>query len=631
MKNIVLSLCLSSLFVSACSNKPDKLADVLNSSGENRKELAAVISHYSQYPKDSLKLKAAIFLIENMTDKHSIIPDENDPYLQVIKKRRISEPAPWDPQRSNCAKIFDSISMNSYGTGVRQEDDSKYMTSTHLIENIELAFQAWENIKPHLDYSFDVFCEYVLPYRIDDEALTDWRRRAYHDFVHLVDSLADPFKVFAHIKNKTGMRYNAGMSSYPYPLTFEDIRRFRWGDCVQIANYITLALRSVGIPASNDMVPAWANRSSSHAWNSVMDSEGKFSDLQNTLGYRVSKIYRKRFSINENYLSTYEDVTHEYDMPLTDVVLKSKRGFDNAYLCTFNNQNWVPIAGTKKENRKYTFKNMGRGIVNKNKHSHFIGGGKGVAYLPVVGKSEKELYSLFDPIILYEDGRIRTLKPNMNKMDTITISRKYPKAWQLNQMENNMVGGRFEISKDSLFAENQLIYKSTERSPHPTTRVQLENPVKIKYIRYLFSEKIHGRMILAELAFYNNDSLLEVEPIYSNPNMNDANLRKIVDRNTETSVYGIKAGYVGFKFPEMSEITHLEYTRYVGGNDVNVGQDYELFYWDKKWVSLGFQTATRNSFTYNNVPSEALLLLKNHTKGVEERIFTYENGKQVWW
>ena len=34
---------------------------------------------------------------------------------------------------------------------------------------------------------------------------------------------------------------------------------------------------------------------------------------------------------------------------------------------------------------------------------------------------------------------------------------------------------------------------------------------------------------------------------------------------------------------------------------------------------------------FDNVPDNALLLLHNTTKGKEERIFTYENKKQVWW
>ncbi len=34
---------------------------------------------------------------------------------------------------------------------------------------------------------------------------------------------------------------------------------------------------------------------------------------------------------------------------------------------------------------------------------------------------------------------------------------------------------------------------------------------------------------------------------------------------------------------------------------------------------------------YDNIPSHALLLLRDHTRGKEERIFTLENGEQVWW
>jgi hypothetical protein len=60
--------------------------------------------------------------------------------------------------------------------------------------------------------------------------------------------------------------------------------------------------------------------------------------------------------------------------------------------------------------------------------------------------------------------------------------------------------------------------------------------------------------------------------------------------------------------------------------------NYELLYFDKnKWVSLGMKTATVCSISYDDVPRNALLWLRNLTEGKEERIFTYEEGKQVWW
>lgn len=49
--------------------------------------------------------------------------------------------------------------------------------------------------------------------------------------------------------------------------------------------------------------------------------------------------------------------------------------------------------------------------------------------------------------------------------------------------------------------------------------------------------------------------------------------------------------------------------------------------------SLGRQVGSRQLqyLEYDNVPDNALLLLRNLTKGKEERIFTCEDGKQVWW
>ena len=51
-------------------------------------------------------------------------------------------------------------------------------------------------------------------------------------------------------------------------------------------------------------------------------------------------------------------------------------------------------------------------------------------------------------------------------------------------------------------------------------------------------------------------------------------------------------------------------------------------------VSRKWQAETGNFeavLKYDNVPAQALFRLHNRTKGSEERIFTYEGGKQIWW
>lgn len=66
------------------------------------------------------------------------------------------------------------------------------------------------------------------------------------------------------------------------------------------------------------------------------------------------------------------------------------------------------------------------------------------------------------------------------------------------------------------------------------------------------------------------------------------------------------------------------------GNFIDIGDHYELFYYDNGWISLGKKTASDIFLKYNNAPKNALFLLKNYSKGKEERIFIYKNNKQIW-
>ncbi|MEP7258976.1 MAG: transglutaminase domain-containing protein [Flavitalea sp.] len=67
-------------------------------------------------------------------------------------------------------------------------------------------------------------------------------------------------------------------------------------------------------------------------------------------------------------------------------------------------------------------------------------------------------------------------------------------------------------------------------------------------------------------------------------------------------------------------------------NKIEKGNNYELFYWDNnKWISLGRQQAMEEFLIYRNIPEGALCWLRDLDKGLQERIFTIENNKIVWW
>jgi hypothetical protein len=85
-------------------------------------------------------------------------------------------------------------------------------------------------------------------------------------------------------------------------------------------------------------------------------------------------------------------------------------------------------------------------------------------------------------------------------------------------------------------------------------------------------------------------------------------------------------------FGAPQHITRIIYMPRSDGNIITYGDKYELKYWGNDgWISLGRKTAAGVTLTFDHCPAGALFLLHDCTRGVEDRIFTYENGRQVWW
>ena len=100
--------------------------------------------------------------------------------------------------------------------------------------------------------------------------------------------------------------------------------------------------------------------------------------------------------------------------------------------------------------------------------------------------------------------------------------------------------------------------------------------------------------------------------------------------------YDHRLGDGGWGAVEFDEPQQISEGRFLPRNDDNFirkGEQYELYYWDGgRFASIARMKGNREGVLYvDSVPTHALLLLRNHTKGQEERIFTYENGEQVWW
>lgn len=90
-------------------------------------------------------------------------------------------------------------------------------------------------------------------------------------------------------------------------------------------------------------------------------------------------------------------------------------------------------------------------------------------------------------------------------------------------------------------------------------------------------------------------------------------------------------GWTGLALEKPMRVALIEYTPRNRDNYIRPGDTFELFYCDDEWKSLGMvKDEKADSLLFRNVPRGALLLLRNHTRGVQERIFTFEKGEQQW-
>lgn len=63
---------------------------------------------------------------------------------------------------------------------------------------------------------------------------------------------------------------------------------------------------------------------------------------------------------------------------------------------------------------------------------------------------------------------------------------------------------------------------------------------------------------------------------------------------------------------------------------IKIGGNYEVFYWDDEWRSLGKHIAEGKKLLIYGVPEKTLLWIKSEDKSAKERIFIYENFEQHW-
>lgn len=179
MTNFFSFLFLTILF--SCSPWSSETRQALNKAGENRGELEKVLTYYAEVNPDTQKLKAAEYLISNMTYQYSRFGSGVDSLNEVYE-------LVYGINLQDRNSVFLSDSMKQKRRGQIEADyDVKRLSSGYLIQQIEAAFDTYHRYEWTKKYPFEIFCEYVLPFKIGHSDTTSWRDFSYKKYGHLLN------------------------------------------------------------------------------------------------------------------------------------------------------------------------------------------------------------------------------------------------------------------------------------------------------------------------------------------------------------------------------------------------------------------------------------------------------------
>jgi hypothetical protein len=660
-KTLLFGLILTLFAMSGCSKYPKKVVDSLDKMNlNNRHKFEKVLKHYIA-AGDKEKLKAAYFLVADINDKYGNYYPQNAFFFSILAKvdslKQLNKQTESVDSLVNrqwedyCKVQGGKISLESY-------KDVDIITSDFLIENIDLAFKVWKE-KPwakHLNY--DQFCEWILPYRVQTEPIQNWRSFMMDKLSWLGDSLKNPNdpKEVCLLINK----YIAKDFQFSHTLSFIPLLggldgwKFKSGICDHRYLLIVMAMRSIGIPATIDITPQFPRKSGGHSWTVLLDADGNTKSFNGGekdavifypnacpigVDEQVTKVYRQLYSKNEDALalkfpktefpetmrSRYiMDVTNQYGglhkqnitIPLADDY-NEKIGF----LFSFNIATDVnPVAFSEVKKKTVTFNDVGRDGI------YFVGFYK-----------DQGIALGCNPFILPKpEGNIQFINPDLSSFESVRLYRKFSVPYTMKPYIKGMIGARIQGANDPGFSDSVTIYRIANEIDY-FKEIEVNPSQSYRYYRYLSADTSNIR--IADLALFYKDLSDQKKYVTGRTfgfkskkdDYDDAVFKNAFDYNIRTNFNAPKGSWAAIDAGRPVKIVTLKILVRNDQNIVEPADTYELLYFNQGWYSLGKQVAQDHYVDFEKVPKGAILLLKDLTKGREERIFKYENGKQVWW
>ena len=368
-KNIIITLfVIISLISHSClkSKKPgipEDILEILNESGIHKPGLMRVILAF-QKPEDSLKLKSAYYLIENLKSNYTIRRSLVDSLDNVIEIN-INDFS----DLNSIIKFRDSLEKEHGSLKYKADSiwlDFKNISPEFLVNHIHRSYDSWQNNGWSKDYSFNTFKNNILPYRVANEYIEDYQMHFQEKLYYLVSDENNIRSVVEKINSEinNSFVYDNRQVVNPNVQTIHNIENTKSGNLLDLNIYKIKALRSFGMAAALDYTPFYADSVLGYYSTTVILPNNTRLYLtnqdNNTVPYKkkVAKIYRRihssdtnsLFSIKKNNTHTppflgnfnYLDVTNEY-IDVSDITINCSDTSNYIYLAVFNDKKWRPI------------------------------------------------------------------------------------------------------------------------------------------------------------------------------------------------------------------------------------------------------------------------------------------------
>jgi hypothetical protein len=598
-----------------------EVEEALALAGNNRKELVKVLKHYAQFPADSLKFRAAGFLIANMPGKYSIL--YNAPFENIVAAFA---------RMNNVSNRQNLIQTYELGEEIIRED-LKYITSEYLINNIELAFKVWQEQPWGKSIPFDVFREEILPYRVDAEPLENWREKilaAYDNLNQTFKERPDMTTVEACIMTNSQLPRFRIANDMPV-MNYSMIMTTQRGDCYSMTSIAIFTMRALGIPVSRDMIFQWPGSDVGHAWNAVNNNGqytsfmgAEFNPGRSHTGIYKSKgkVYRQTFAIQKQIDSRESDILVQFRNLCIKDVSKQYSGYIDVE---------IPVRLKKDSTQTVYLATIGNGInwnlcgwSEVNSYSPVF---KNVLYLPVYYENNNQ-YPADYPFRINSDSTIHILEPDTIRYEQLTVTTM--SSARNNSHLNKMLNGRFEASNRSDFSDAKTLFIIKEIPPAFYTTVKTNFAGKFRYVRYVSTKA--GNCNVAEIKFYEKDGQKLKGKVMVSQDMDNSMMNKAFDNDVTTHFEIIGEGdlWTGLDLGEDKHIEEIHFLPRQDGNSIYEEHLYSLFYWSNgNWQLYEKQIAAGNLLHFR-LPSNTLFYLRNNTTGNTTKVFTVIDNTLQW-